>query len=82
MKDMEHAVRILLRSIQEEKRIAVYGDYDVDGVTATALLLSVLEQLGAELTYYLPDRLQEWIRFKSCCTRIFEKQRYCHYRDS
>ena len=39
--------------------IAVYGDYDADGVTATAMLYSYLESCGANVTYYIPDREAE-----------------------
>ena len=59
MKDMGRAVEVIWRAINTGRRIAVYGDYDVDGITATALLCSLLQQLGADVTFYLPDRLQE-----------------------
>ncbi len=41
------------------KRIVVYGDYDVDGVTGTAILWLCLKMLGAEATYYVPHRIEE-----------------------
>ena len=59
MQDMERAVEIVLAALQRGKRIAVYGDYDVDGITATALLFSLLQLLGGDVVFYLPDRLQE-----------------------
>jgi single-stranded-DNA-specific exonuclease len=46
-------------AIRERKRIVVYGDYDADGMTATAILLSCLKLLGAEASYYVPNRLEE-----------------------
>lgn len=59
MQDMERAVEIILAALQQGERIAVYGDYDVDGITATALLFSLLQLLGGDVVFYLPDRLQE-----------------------
>ena len=59
MKGMEEAVRRLCRCIYEKEKVAVYGDYDVDGVTATSLLTSFLRALGCDVTYYIPDRFTE-----------------------
>ncbi len=57
--DMEKAVERIRRAIESFESIAVYGDYDVDGVTSTALLYSYLESVGANVTYYIPDRERE-----------------------
>jgi single-stranded-DNA-specific exonuclease len=46
-------------AIQGRRKIVVYGDYDADGITGTALLLLCLRLLGAEATYYVPNRLEE-----------------------
>ena len=54
--DMEKAVDIISDSIYSEELIAVFGDYDVDGVTATALLYSYLKNRGARVIYAVPDR--------------------------
>ncbi|MBQ9902678.1 MAG: single-stranded-DNA-specific exonuclease RecJ [Clostridia bacterium] len=54
--DMDKAVSRIRRAIDRFERIAVYGDYDVDGVTSTALLFSYLESVGANVMYYIPDR--------------------------
>ena len=59
MQDMDRAVEIIFSSLRQGKRIAVYGDYDVDGITATALLFSLLQGLGGDVVFYLPCRLQE-----------------------
>ena len=48
----------------KRKKIAVYGDYDVDGVTATSLLTGFLRALGCDVTYYIPDRFKEGLRRK------------------
>jgi len=57
--DMGAAVERLLRALREGERIVVYGDYDADGVSATALLSSALRDLGAQVRAYIPDRFEE-----------------------
>ncbi len=59
IKDMERAVSIIQDHLQRGLKIAVYGDYDVDGITSTALVYSYLSRLGADVTYYIPSRLSE-----------------------
>lgn len=59
MKGMEEAVARLCRCVYEKEKIAVYGDYDVDGVTATSLLTGFLRALGCDVIYYIPDRFKE-----------------------
>lgn len=54
--DMEPAVQRIERAIDSFERIAVYGDYDADGVTSTALLYSYLESRGADVIFYIPER--------------------------
>ena len=56
MKDMDKAVERIHRAIDNFERIAVYGDYDADGVTSTAMLFSYLEAVGADVRYYIPKR--------------------------
>jgi len=53
------AVELLLDAVREGKRICVYGDYDVDGVTGTAILLTCLKHLGAQVEFHVPHRLEE-----------------------
>lgn len=57
--DIMHAADIVNKSIADGKKIAVYGDYDCDGVTATALLYKYLLNRGADCIYYIPDRFSE-----------------------
>jgi single-stranded-DNA-specific exonuclease RecJ len=59
MQDMACAVEIIITALRQGKRMAIYGDYDVDGITATALLYSLLQEWGADVIAYLPDRLTE-----------------------
>ena len=54
--DMEQAVARIQLAMARGERIAVYGDYDVDGITATVLLYSYLKQQGADMVYYIPQR--------------------------
>lgn len=57
--DMYAAVKRIQKALDEFERIAVYGDYDADGVTSTALLYSYLEMQGADVVYYVPNRHTE-----------------------
>lgn len=59
LKDMDLAVEEIRRAIRDHVKIAVYGDYDVDGVTATCIMIQYLRAQGADCTYYIPDRLGE-----------------------
>lgn len=59
LKDMDKAVERIERALENGERIAVYGDYDADGVTSTAVLYRFLEMVGADVTYYIPDRNSE-----------------------
>jgi len=59
MADMEPAVDRVLRAVQNGERIAVYGDYDVDGVTSVTSLYLYLKGLGADVTCYIPNRIGE-----------------------
>ncbi|MBN1580728.1 MAG: single-stranded-DNA-specific exonuclease RecJ [Anaerolineae bacterium] len=59
MCDMPRAVDVLIRAIKRREPIAVYGDFDVDGVTATALLVQTLTGLGADVQAYIPSRIEE-----------------------
>jgi single-stranded-DNA-specific exonuclease len=53
------ACELLTEAARARRRITVYGDYDVDGVTGTAILLRALQLIGADVDYYLPNRLEE-----------------------
>ncbi len=63
MRDMERAVQRISAAIDGEERITIYGDYDVDGMTATALLYRCLRGLGAQVDFYIPDRFTEGYGF-------------------
>jgi single-stranded-DNA-specific exonuclease len=57
--DMAVAVERIHKAVEEGKRICVHGDYDVDGICATALALLVLRELGADAAWHLPSRFEE-----------------------
>lgn len=56
---MEAGVERTIQALQENETIMIYGDYDVDGITAASLMFLVLNKLGANVHYYLPNRLVE-----------------------
>ena len=57
--DLPLAVDRLLRAIDRKERVAVHGDYDVDGVTSTVILRRLLELLGADVVHFIPDRIKD-----------------------
>lgn len=59
MKDMDRAVERVAAALHKRERIAVYGDYDVDGTTSTALLVLFFRELGVNVSYHIPERLRE-----------------------
>lgn len=56
MQDMDKAVNVIRDAIEKHEEITVFGDYDVDGVTATVILLTYLRKQGAQVGFYIPDR--------------------------
>lgn len=56
---LEKAVARIVRALREREKIFIYGDYDVDGTTATALLVEFFQDVGAAIDYYIPHRLRE-----------------------
>jgi single-stranded-DNA-specific exonuclease len=76
MAGMDRAVERICRAIESEEPIAIYGDFDCDGVTSTVLLTEVLRRLGANVRPYIPDRVDEgyglnslalhWLKEKGC----------------
>jgi single-stranded-DNA-specific exonuclease len=59
LKDMDLAVARLVRAVQQGERIVVFGDYDVDGATSSALLLRFFRSVGGNIGVYIPDRRKE-----------------------
>lgn len=59
IKDMDKLVERIKVAIENNEKICIYGDYDVDGITSITIMYKFLTELGADVTYYLPDRLIE-----------------------
>ena len=59
MPGLTAAVQRILRAIETQEKIAIYGDYDVDGITSVAILWHLLQMLGADVDYYIPHRVDE-----------------------
>lgn len=59
IKDMDKLVERIDRALKNKEKICIYGDYDVDGITSITIMYQFLTKLGADVMYYLPDRLIE-----------------------
>ncbi len=57
--DMEKAVERIMRAIEKQEKVTIYGDYDVDGITSITVLKSFLQDRGLEVESYIPNRLEE-----------------------
>lgn len=74
IKDMDKAVERIQAAIEYGERICVYGDFDADGVTSTALLYSYLSDIGADVIYYIPSRETEGYGMNnSAIAKIYEQ---------
>ena len=69
MRGMSDAVARLLQAIDNHEPILIYGDYDVDGTTGTAVLLRALRMLGATAGYHVPHRFTEGYGIQQACAR-------------
>ena len=56
LKDMDVATRVIADAVYDGKKIAIYGDYDVDGITATAIFVKYLREIGVDVSWHLPTR--------------------------
>ena len=59
LNDMNIAVERILQAKERGEKVTVYGDYDVDGITSIAVLVKFFRELGIDIEYYLPSRLEE-----------------------
>lgn len=59
LKDMDRAVERIITALNDKEKIFIYGDYDVDGITAVSTLYLFFKQIGGEVRFYIPDRLSE-----------------------
>ncbi len=74
MPDMDKAVERICRAVESKEKILIYGDYDVDGVTSVALLLLYLEDKGADVEYYIPERVNEGYGLNNSAIDKFNEQ--------
>ena len=73
LRDMEKAVAEIRQTVMRHEKITVFGDYDVDGVTSTCIMVRYLRSLGAECDYYIPDRTHEGYGLnKQALLRLYE----------
>lgn len=72
--DMEKAVTRLVKAVENNEKTAVYGDYDVDGITGTSLLVMFLRKLGLDVIYHIPDRLTEGYGVNSDSIKALAKE--------
>ena len=63
-KGMDAAVRRVYQAIEKKEKILIFGDYDVDGITATVLLFEFFQYTGVDVSYYIPHRIKEGYGFK------------------
>jgi len=74
MKGIDSAVERIEKAIHNEEKICIYGDYDVDGITSLSMMYIALRNLGADVTYYIPNRLEEGYGLNiDAIERIIEK---------
>ena len=59
MPDMDKAVSRIIKAKENKEKVLIYGDYDVDGITSTAVLKNYLKEIGISTDYYIPNRLQD-----------------------
>lgn len=59
LQDMEKAVDRILKALERKEKIVIFGDYDVDGITGTVILLKLLSSMGGNVDFYIPERIKE-----------------------
>ena len=74
LRDMDKAVERIVRAIHKNEHIVVYGDYDVDGVTAVSVVYTYLAELGCDVKYYIPNRVGEGYGVNVDAVRTFASE--------
>ncbi|MEM8945920.1 MAG: single-stranded-DNA-specific exonuclease RecJ [Planctomycetota bacterium] len=72
---VDEAARLLFEAVRSGKKITIYGDYDADGMTATAILLRCLRLLGADVNFYIPHRIDEGYSLNAEALRTLADQK-------
>ena len=65
MKDMDKAVVRIRQAKEQKEKVMIFGDYDVDGVSSTALVMHMLKKLGMQVSYRLPHRVEDGYGLKT-----------------
>jgi len=78
LRDIDRAVARLQHAVSHGERIAVYGDYDADGLTATAMLSTALEALGANVLPFIPSRFEEGYGLQADALARLRQDEGCH----
>ncbi len=76
MKDMREAVDRIFAAVERKEKILIYGDYDVDGTTSTVILKKALSMIGANVSYYIPERLKEGYGLREDAMDLAKAQGY------
>src|SRR5436853_465165 len=76
MQDMRAAVRRILQAVERKEKILIYGDYDVDGTTSTVILKKALTLIGADVSYYIPERLKDGYGLRDEAMEMAKAQGY------
>jgi len=75
LKDMDKAVKRIKEAVDKNEQIMIFGDYDVDGISATVLLYDFFKRIGANIHYRLPDREKDGYGLKDFFMRQFAEQK-------
>ena len=76
MPDMDKAVERIIKAINNQETVMIYGDYDVDGITSITVLKKFLEERGLKTGHYIPNRLEEGYGLNENAIRLIAEQKY------
>lgn len=76
MPDMDKAVERIIKAINNQEKVMIYGDYDVDGITSITVLKKFLEERGLKTGHYIPNRLEEGYGLNENAIRSIAEQKY------
>ena len=76
MPDMDKAVERIIKAINNQEKVMIYGDYDVDGITSITVLKKFLEERGLKTGHYIPNRLEEGYGLNENAIRLIAEQKY------
>ena len=76
MPDMDKAVERIIKAINNQEKVMIYGDYDVDGITSITVLKKFLEERGLQTGHYIPNRLEEGYGLNENAIRSIAEQKY------